>query len=400
MAKKNIKTANAPKIAVEPVKSSQTNIYVLIGVTAVAVFLAYAKIWNNGLVWDDDPYIILNEAVQNFDIKELLMGFHVGNYHPLTMLSLGLEHRFVGNEPWLYHLNNLLIHIANTVILFKIIKEFGLNDTIAWLCSLFFALHPMHVESVAWAAERKDVLYTFFLFLSYWVYIGYAKKPSIQKYLISLVLFVAACLSKGMAVVLPALLLITDWWMLERGFKTKDLINKIPFFVVTLVFAYIATKAQKDAGADATSVINAAYNGSERVRIVAYSFLFYWVKTILPFNLLPFYPYPGKPNGSLPAEFNLALMGVIIFLGLAFWLGLKNKKIWWAVGFFIIAISTVLQILPVGSAIVADRYYYLSSVGPLFLLAWFLGRNENSFKPAESKSLCSLLLVRCNLCKL
>jgi tetratricopeptide (TPR) repeat protein len=239
----------------------------------------------------------------------------------------------------------------------------------------------MHVESVAWAAERKDVLYTFFLFWSYWLYVKQAKEPSIKIYILSLVLFVASCLSKGMAVVLPALLIVTDWWMLGKGYKTKDLINKIPYFIITFVFAYIATTAQKDAGADATSVINAAFTGSERVRIVAYSFLFYWFKTIAPFNLLPFYPYPSKASGNLPSIFNLALIGVFIFFAAAFWLGRKNKKIWWAVSFFVIAISTVIQILPVGSAIVADRYYYLSSVGPLFLIAWLLGKNENGIFP-------------------
>jgi hypothetical protein len=158
-------------------------------------------------------------------------------------------------------------------------------------------------------------------------------------------------------------------------------------FFITLLFAYIATTAQKDAGADASTVINTAFTGSERFRIVCYSFLFYWFKTILPINLLPFYPYPTKIGGNLPAIYNYAVFGLFIFLGIMYWLGRKNNKVWWAIAFFAISISTVIQILPVGSAIVADRYYYLSSVGPLFLIAFWLGNFKSDFGRIISFSL-------------
>ena len=381
MAKKtNLKkSVQAPETASVPLsKVNQNQNYLLVlGVLFGVVFIGYSKIWGNNLVWDDDPYITLNEAVKNLDWKSLITGFHVGNYHPLTMLSLALEYALVGGKPWLYHLNNLILHTLNSFLLYRIIGKIGLNNTVSWLTALFFALHPMHVESVACAAERKDVLYTLFVFLSFWYYLKYKDSSDKISFLLSLLMFLFASLSKGMAVVLPALLLITDWWMLGKGFTINGLLEKIPFFIITFIFAYIATKAQKDAGADATSVINAAYSASERFRIVNYSFLFYWVKTIWPVDLLPFYPYPGKPGGSLPGVYNLAMIGLFLFLAATFWFGRKDKKIWWAVGFFTIAISTVIQILPVGSAIVADRYYYLSSVGPLFLLAYYLGKNPN-----------------------
>lgn len=213
------------------------------------------------------------------------------------------------------------------------------------------------------------------MLLSFIFYQSYSKNGSQTKYIISISLFLLSCLSKGMAVVLPALLVITDLWVYKKTFNLKLFLNKIPYFIITLVFAYIATTAQKDAGADASAVIKAAYSTAERFQIVCYSFLFYWYKTILPINLLPFYPYPAKDtSGSIPGIFGLAVIGLIAFLAIAFWFGKKNKLIWWAVAFFVISISTVLQILPVGSAIVADRYYYLSSIGPLFLIS--LGINE------------------------
>lgn len=347
------------------------------------IFLAYAQIWVNGLVWDDDPYITLNQAVKEFDLNALLTGFHVGNFHPLTMLTLAMEYALVGDSPWLYHFDNLWIHAVNSLLVYTIILRLNKNTWVALLTALFFALHPLHVESVAWAAERKDVLYTLFLLLSFLAYLKYSESKSKIQYALSLGLFVLSCFSKGMAVVLPALLIVTDWWFLGKKLSIKNLLDKIPFFVITLTFAYIATTAQKEAGADATSVISAAYTGSERARIATYSFLFYWVKTLIPNTLLPFYPYPGKPNGVIPGIFNLTAFAFPIFLGAVYFVGRKNKKIWWAVAFFTIAISTVLQILPVGSAIVADRYYYLSSIGPLFLISFYLAKGiekSNSWK--------------------
>lgn len=335
----------------------------------LTIFISYALIWQNGLVWDDDPYILLNEAVKNFQLNALLTDFHVGNYHPLTMLTLAVEYWLVQDKPWLYHLNNLLLHSFNTGMVYVLIHKLFKNTYTALITALLFALHPLHVESVAWAAERKDVLYTAFLLLSFYYYLVYRDSQKALHYLLSLGLFILSCFSKGMAVVLPAILIMTDWFLLDHRLVFQKLLQKIPFFIVTLIFAYIATTAQKDAGADASAVISAAYNGFERLRIVAYSFLFYWVKTIWPSNLLPFYPYPQKPGGQLPAIYNMALVGVLVFAMLVYWFGRNRKWLWWAVSFFIIAISTVIQILPVGSAIVADRYYYLSSIGPLFLMA-------------------------------
>ena len=365
--------AKVPEIAKIP------NPWLVFGGFAALIFIGYAKVWQNGFIWDDDPYIVLNDAVQNFDIKSLLTGFHVGNYHPLTMLSLAIEYWIVGKKTWLFHLDNLILHAINSYLLYKIALKLNLKTAVALILGLLFAVHPLHVESVAWAAERKDVLYTFFLFLSFIYYLKFSESSSKKFYIISLIFFLASSLSKGMAVVLPALLLVTDWWMLDKKFSIKGLAEKIPYFLITFIFAYIATTAQKDAGADATSVIKAAFTVAERFKIVCYSYLFYWVKTFAPINLLPFYPYPTKINGAIPGIFNLAVFGLIAFAGTMFWFGRKNKKIWWAVAFFTISVSTVIQILPVGSAIVADRYYYLSSVGPLFLIAYLLGNKLTDF---------------------
>lgn len=363
-------------------------------ILSILVFVSYIPVWQNNFVWDDKPYIVVNELVKNFDIKGIFTEYVVGNYHPLTVLSLAIEYALVKEQTWLYHLDNIILHIINSWLVFRIIQKLNGNFLVSFVTAVLFAIHPLHVESVAWAAERKDVLYTLFLLLSFWYYIRFDETNNKTQYIISILLFIASCLSKGMAVVLPAILLITDYCFLKKPIGFKILINKIPYFIITLIFAYLATHAQKDAGADASTVIGSAYSAGERVLLTAYAFCFYWVKTLLPYNLYPFYPYPNKATGSIPSIYSLAFLGALLLIGAIIWFGRKDKRIWWAGAFFLIAVSTVLQILPVGSALVADRYYYLSSIGPLFLI----GLLVNKLYIASKSALAGFIIVALGLC--
>ncbi|WP_337043088.1 tetratricopeptide repeat protein [Emticicia sp. 17c] len=363
-------------------------------ILALLVLLSYVPVWQNSFVWDDKPYITLNELVKNFDIKGIFTEYVVGNYHPFTVLTLAVEYALVKDQTWLYHLDNLVLHILNSWLVFRLIQKLNGNSLVSLVTAVLFAIHPLHVESVAWAAERKDVLYTLFLLLSFWYYLRFDETRKMGLYVVSVLLFVASCLSKGMAVVLPALLLVTDYCLLKKPLSFRLLINKIPYFIITLVFAYLATHAQKDAGADATTVIGGSYTTGERVLLTAYAFCFYWVKTLLPYPLYPFYPYPNKLTGGLPAVYSLALLGLLGLVAALVWFGRKDKRIWWAGAFFLIAISTVLQILPVGSALVADRYYYLSSIGPLFLV----GLLVNKFYAASKSAFTGFVVVAAVLC--
>jgi Tfp pilus assembly protein PilF len=339
------------------------------------VFFCYLPVWQNDFVWDDNVYILGNDMVKNFDLKAIFTEPAVGNYHPLTMLSLAIEWALVKDQTWLYRLDNLLLHIANSWLVFKIFRKLNQTFLVSFIVAVLFAVHPLHVESVAWAAERKDVLYTFFQLLAFFYYLKFDESQNKFYYGISLLLFVASCMSKGMGVVLPAILIITDYVFLKKPLGMKALANKIPYFIITFLFGYIATQAQKEAGADAAGILSAVYTFGERLMLSSYAFCFYWIKTILPFNLYPFYPYPNKPTGGLPSIYALALLGMIALVGVLYWFGRKDKRIWWAVAFFAIAISTVIQFpFPVGSALVADRYYYLSSIGPIFIIALIINQ--------------------------
>ena len=145
----------------------------------------------------------------------------MGNYHPLTMLSLAIEYALVKEQTWLYHLDNLILHTLNSWLVFKLIQKLNGSFWVAFFTGALFAIHPLHVESVAWAAERKDVLYTIFLLLSLWYYIKFDETQDKKWYAVSILLFWASCLSKGMAVVLPALLIITDYCFLKKTYQCE-----------------------------------------------------------------------------------------------------------------------------------------------------------------------------------
>ncbi len=375
--KKNTsKVTSNPEISEQLLpKEFKINNQTVLAILAILVGFAYMKIWQNGIVWDDNQYIFKNDVVKNFDWKGIFSTYQMGNYHPITMLSLAIDYAVAHEQTWIYHFENLLFHILNSFLIFRLLKRLNQTDLVALMVVVLFAIHPLHVESVAWKAERKDVLFTFFLLISFLQYLSFDKTKSTKYYIFSIICFVLACLSKGMAVVLPALLIITDYVFLEKKINAKMFLNKIPYFIFTIIFSIISIKAQQQFDAVAGFLTN-YYTFFDRILLATYSFCFYWVKSILPINLIPFYPYPNKP---LPYYYYFSLIVVLGITYLIFKYGKKNKEIVWGVLFYLISISTVLQILPVGSAITADRYSYLSSIGIFYTIAFIINQLWNKY---------------------
>jgi protein O-mannosyl-transferase len=367
---------------VEPIPYTERNFWIVTGIIIVCAIIAYLPGFQNGYVWDDMFYIVNNEDLREVSLKNfktLISDFYLGNWHPLTMVTYYLEYSLVKDTAWVYHLDNTIIHIINSILVFKVIEKLSKNFLIGAVTAILFAIHPLHVESVVWAAERKDVLYTLFLLLSFLQYLKYTDSVDNQNITdwksknlwYALGLFILSCLSKGMAVILPVVFLLTDYFLLNRKSIIKIGIEKAPFFLVSLITGIISIKAQSDAGANATKVISDAYTLTERFFMINYGVLYYWIKMILPTNLIAFYPYPQKPTGTIPSIYYSAFAGVLALAIALFWLGRKNKLVWWGGLYFLIVIFPVSQVLPVGSALMADRYFYVSSIGPLVILAVF-----------------------------
>ena len=381
------KTIKEPEVLILPIPYTERNFWIVVGIITVCALIAFLPGFQNGYVWDDMFYIVNNEDLRQVsfrNFKTLISDYYLGNWHPLTMVTYYIEYSLVKDTAWVYHFNNTVIHIINSILVFKVVEKLSKNFLIGAVTSVLFAIHPLHVESVVWAAERKDVLYTLFLLLSFWQYLKYTSVVGgdtdlgtnwKNKHLwYALGLFILSCLSKGMAVILPVVLLITDYFLLNRKQIVKIGIEKAPFFVVSLITGIISIKAQSDAGANATKVISDAYSFSERFFMINYGILYYWIKMVLPTNLIAFYPYPQKPTGAIPSIYYSAFAGVLALAILLFWVGRKNKLVWWGALYFLIVIFPVSQVLPVGSALMADRYFYVSSIGPLVILAVFANR--------------------------
>lgn len=355
--------------------------------------LCYLPILQNDFTnWDDGTYVIENELVTNYAKHGLKAVFTTPvslNYHPLTILSLAANHHFSGLEARGYHLTNLTFHLFNIALLFLFIGQLtGGKWMVATLCALWFGIHPMHLESVAWVSARKDVLSVFFALLSLLSYLKYiqVKKAlnqsptnevvsygwngaSVKWRLLAGLFFLCSLLCKATMVVLPLLFLLIDYFK-NRAWRKWVVLEKMPFFVLSLLFGGVAFYVQSQ-GAIADFELFPWY---QRLMFASYGCLMYVVKLFAPFQLSAFYPYPVLlENGGLPVVFYLAPFVVLGLLGGVFAAFKKGAK-WVVFGalFFLINVALVLQLVSVGNAIMADRYTYFAHTGLIFIVGYAL----------------------------
>jgi len=342
---------------------SDTWKYYSLAIILLISFVIYLPVFNNKLLaWDDDNYIKNNPLVYSINLKDIFSEYVMGNYHPLTILTFAIEYQFFGLNETGYHIVNLLLHLLNVVLVFYVISLLVNKPAVALVASLLFGIHPLHVESVAWAAELKDLLYTFFFLISYIFYLKYLTSQQKKLYVFSLLLFCLSLLSKAMAVSLPVVLILTDYFK-GRKINRMVLLEKLPFILLSIGFGIVAVWAQRSSGA--TEVVN--FDFLQRIVFACYGFITYIVQLFFPLHLSAYYPYPIKSTESMPAQYYIY---PIIFAGLivAVFYSLRfTKKFFFGVGFFAITIFLVLQLLPVGGAIIADRYSYIPSIGIFYL---------------------------------
>jgi tetratricopeptide (TPR) repeat protein len=351
---------------------SRNNLFAVLIITIVT-FIAYRGALQNDFVnLDDDRYVtenpklFLQPAGDMFKIPE---GYHMGNYHPLTMLGYKMIYTKVKLDPYVYHLVNVVLHILNSLLVFYFIFLLTSVFEIAFASALLFGVHTMHVESVAWVSELKDLLYAFFFFAALIVYVRYAKDRSRKGlYAIALVLFLLSLLSKAMAASLSVVLIAIDYYI-ENKLTKSVLLEKIPFFILSLIFGIIAVKAQQSMDAVGDLTIFKPY---ERVALASYGFITYLWKLILPMNLSAYYAYPLKQNGALPPAYYLYVLLALSVVTAAIYSLRNNKFVFFGIAFFSITVFLVLQLLPVGGAVMADRYSYIPSLGIFFILAHLL----------------------------
>jgi protein O-mannosyl-transferase len=424
------------------VQRARNSTYYLAASIALAAFIVYLPALRNEFVnWDDDIYVYDNPHIRSLDatfLRWAFLGFHASNWHPLTWISHAVDYAFWGLNPLGHHLTNIILHSINTglvvvlaVKLLALVRERAtpeaspsfLNDRTtliaAGMTGLLFGLHPLHVESVAWVAERKDLLCALFFLLSIMAYVRYdmdqgsgargqvpeirsqesgvrrqesevgnqksgvtsqkpedsgnakadPKKSFINRhYLLSLGFFILALMSKPMAVSLPLVLLILDWNPIARIPSVRTfriaIVEKLPFIFLGLLLSVLTVLAQRAEGATAAMDVVPWFI---RTLVAAESLVAYLGKTLLPMNLLPFYPYPhGVSLFSYEYLFAIALLLGITMVCIVC---AKRQRVWLtAWGYYVVTLIPVIGIVQAGGQSMADRYTYLPSLGPFLII--------------------------------
>lgn len=355
----------------------------------LAIIIAYGQVKNFDFVgYDDQDYVTENGQVQKgLTVEGIIWAFttfNSANWHPLTWLSHMLDCELYGLNPMGHHWTNLILHMANTILLFLVLKLMtGAIWRSAFVAALF-ALHPLHVESVAWVSERKDVLSTFFGLSMIGAYYRYVKTPDVKYYLIVMVFFSLGLMAKPMLVTFPFVLLLLDFWPLKRfqckgnfllkSEKANDdairrnrriILEKIPLFIPVAISCILTFLAQKSEGAvQALGTLSL----KNRVANALVSYVSYVLKAVWPGKLAVFYPHPGD---TLPAW---QIFGAALLIASAcFWAIRTAKKypyiiigLFWYLG----TLVPVIGLVQVGEQAMADRYTYVPLVGLFIIVAW------------------------------
>jgi tetratricopeptide (TPR) repeat protein len=361
------------KLSISPWKQK---LIVCIVLTAVTLAVFWQVNQHSFIKQDDEVYVTENSHLQSGFTPDVLRWAFSTTYaefwHPLTWLSLMLDYQLYGLNPAGYHLTNLILHIFSTLLLFWLFNRMtGALWKSAFVAALF-ALHPLHVESVAWIAERKDVLSAFFFMLTLCFYVYYTEKPVIRRYLLVVFSFVCALMSKPMVVTLPLILILLDYWPLSRfriGIDSHkgnlilwQLKEKAPFFILSAVFSVITLYAQYKPSA---ILIPLKY----RLANALVSFATYLEKIFWPFDLAILYPYPSTEQIPLWPVLGSALL---IFVISAAVIAAVKRFPYLLVGWlwYVITLLPVIGIIQIGVHLRHDLYTYLPSIGITFGLAW------------------------------
>jgi tetratricopeptide (TPR) repeat protein len=401
----------------------------LIGVTLVAYWQTHTLLFN---VFDDPAYVTSNPRVQGGlnggNLVWASTALVAANWHPLTLLSHMADCQLFGLQPEGHHLSSLAFHIANVLLLFWVLQlATGLVWRSAFVAALF-AVHPINVESVAWVAERKNVLSTLFFILAIWAYIWYTRSPNWKRYVAVAALFILGLMSKPMLVTLPFVLLLMDYWPLERwkigsGKGEPDLsggepgvsgaepgetddnsikspgrhrglgyfvLEKAPLIVLSALSCAVTLYAQKTGGSVVSTMKLTVRN---RIMNVTTSYALYLEKAIWPSNLAAFYPYHVRPMWQ---PF-LALAALLAMTGFALWTARSMKFLIFGWLWFLVTLVPVIGIVQVGGQSRADRYAYIPLIGIFILLVWAAGEAAARLK-ADHRQLvaagaCILLVL-------
>lgn len=356
------------------------------------------------LDWDDPYYVTHNFRIHQLSWGNIVDLFRLnpqngpipnGQYTPLAELTLMIEHRMMGLTSWVFHATNLLIHAANVLLVYLLLRKLRADRPWAWLTAALFAVHPLHVESVAWIAERKDVLCALFYLGALILYLHFRETQKLRYYAGAFAAGLCALLSKPMAVTLPALLVLCDLYLrrpLSDQWKRPWL---LPFAGLSLAFAAITVHTHVGYG-----VIRSGEVGDVAQNVMMASWNFFWFmgKSLWPVGLSAYVPVPPA-TAATATVYSLALLGVVSLVAGLGWYSWRRglRLVPFGIFFFMAALLPVSRLVPIGIRyMVADRFFYIPGIGFLMLLACGLVRwvrRPGAARPVRIAAVAALVLA-------
>jgi tetratricopeptide (TPR) repeat protein len=355
------------------------------------------------IAYDDNEYVTQNEHVLGgitfANLRWAFFNSHVSNWHPLTWISHMVDVEIYGLNPGGHHLTNLLIHIINAILLFIVLLRMTQSWGKSFFVTALFAVHPLHVESVAWISERKDLLSFFFMLLALLSYLAYAKRPGMRRYIVVLIFFLCGLMSKQMLVTFPMILLILDYWPLGRfwtGSENKKTIltslknlaaEKIPFFILSFSSGIIALLTQSQGGAIGSL---ATYPFLLRIQNAILAYFRYVIKSFWPDGLSVHYPYSKNPE-IIQVAGGFFILVTITVLSVLF----RRKSPYLIVGWlwYVVMLVPVIGLIQIGQQSIADRYMYIPLIGILIMIGWGVPELLHKFKSKYQKPIFLRILA-------
>jgi len=393
----------APKQVIPPKKKTRArakkarngsavpNYWIWLGAILLVTFIAYSSSLGNGFVnWDDDSNIVNNPYVRNFDIVNIFSSTYSNAYRPLTFLTFSAIYQVAGDNAQPYHLFSLAFHLFNIILVFQIfrmllqskMKEEG--EKMALIIAGLFAIHPMMVEAVSWASALNDVMYVSFFLGGVWMYLKDRKVVWIY------LLFVLSLFTKPSAIVFPFVLLLIDWYKAGK-FTKQSLMSKLPLVGIAVIFAVISVIARNNS--EEVSELATTYSFLDRILFAFYGFGYYAAKLFAPIDLSAIHYFPEKSGGALPSLYYLAPILSILVVAAIFVFKKHRNALIFGFGFYVVNLILVVQLIPFGRAVVAERYAYLPYLGLFFILAYAYAQLSKSLKMYANYGLIGLGLL-------
>lgn len=362
----------------------------LVALAAVAAHLP--GLLNGFTNWDDDHYLTLNTLVLQLTpahVWQYFSSFQLGNYHPLTLLAHALWHHVFGLAPLPHHALNLALHAANAVLVLALFDALGMQRPGALIAALLFATNPLQVEVVAWTAQLKTLLATLFFLAALLAYLRRLDDPVPRFPASALALTACSLLAKPAAVLMPVILVLIDR-VRGRATGRRVLWEKAPFALLALLSGGVTLFAQQGAFRPAT--MQPLAHGPF---VASHGVLFLLAKAVAPVGLSALYPYPERASGGLPWTFLVAPAALAVLATVLWRLGARSRDVRYGTLFFLAMLAPTLQVIPVGFAHTADRYFYLPSIGLFFLVGRGIDRmaTRESGGTVRRRAIAALLLL-------